>query len=167
MTPKQERFVQEYTIDSNATQAAIRAGYSAKSAYVQGPRLLENVGVAAAIRAAQAEHRERTKVTVESLTEKLRAAYDVAEQNGQSASMVQASMGLAKLHGYLVDRVEQTTKAADNMTPDEVKAEIEQMRREHMALMSPDEARAEIQKLQGNIAELAVIAGGGLGCGLN
>ncbi len=135
MTPKQERFVQEYTIDSNATQAAIRAGYSAKTAMEQGYQLLQKPSVKAAIQAAQAEHRERTKVTIESLTEKLRAAYDVAEKNGQSASMVQASMGLAKLHGYLVDRVEQTTKAVDNMTPDEVRAEIEQMRREHMALM--------------------------------
>jgi len=162
MNNKQQRFVDEYLVDSNATQAAIRAGYSAKTAYVQGPRLLENVGVAAAIRAAQVEHRERTKVTVESLTEKLRAAYDVAEKNGQSASMVQASMGLAKLHGYLVDRVEQTTKAADNMTPDELNVEEERLRHEHMAIMSPDDARAEIQKLQGHVAELAVIAGGGL-----
>ena len=162
MTPKQERFVQEYLVDMNATQAAIRGGYSAKTAHVQGPRLLGNVSIAAAIQAAQAEHREHTKVTVESLTEKLRAAYDVAEKNGQSASMVQASMGLAKLHGYLVDKVEQTTKAADNMTPDELNVEEERLRHEHMAIMSPDEARAEIQKLQNHVAELTVIAGGGL-----
>ena len=48
MTPKQERFAQEYMIDLNATQAAIRAGYSAHTADVQGPRLLGNVGVAVA-----------------------------------------------------------------------------------------------------------------------
>ena len=124
MTPKQERFVQEYLIDSNATAAAKRAGYCPKTAMEQGFQLLRKPSVKATIQAAQAEHRERTKVTVESLTEKLRAAYDVSEKNGQSASMVQASMGLAKLHGYLVDRVEQTTKAADNMTPDELKAEL-------------------------------------------
>lgn len=56
MTPKQERFVQEYLIDLNATQAAIRAGYSAKTADVQGPRLLGNAGVAAKI----AERQEKT-----------------------------------------------------------------------------------------------------------
>jgi phage terminase small subunit len=55
MTPKQERFVQEYLIDLNATQAAIRAGYSAKTADVQGPRLLGDVGVAAKIAEAQKE----------------------------------------------------------------------------------------------------------------
>ncbi|MFC1551159.1 terminase small subunit [Candidatus Latescibacterota bacterium] len=40
MTPKQERFVWEYLKDLNATQAAIRTGYSPKSARKQGSRLL-------------------------------------------------------------------------------------------------------------------------------
>ncbi|GMA59687.1 hypothetical protein GCM10025859_01270 [Alicyclobacillus fastidiosus] len=37
LTPKQERFVQEYLIDLNATQAAVRAGYSEQTAYRTGP----------------------------------------------------------------------------------------------------------------------------------
>lgn len=49
LTPKQQRFVQEYLIDFNATQAAIRAGYSEKTAYSQGQRLLKNVEANAAI----------------------------------------------------------------------------------------------------------------------
>jgi phage terminase small subunit len=140
MTPKQERFVQEYTIDSNATQAATRAGYSAKTAMEQGYQLLQKPSVKAAIQAAQAEHRERTKVTIEILTEKLRAAYDMAEKNGQSASMVQASMGLAKLHGYLVDRVEQTTKQVDSMTPTELDAELAGVQAELDAIENPSPA---------------------------
>ncbi len=51
-------------------------------------------------------------------------AYDTAEKNGQAAAMVQVAMGIAKLHGMLVDKVEQTTKAADNMKPDELTAEL-------------------------------------------
>lgn len=62
-TPRQTRFVEEYLIDLNATQAAIRAGYSAKTAEVQGPRLLGNVRVSAAIRAAQAERSDRVEIT--------------------------------------------------------------------------------------------------------
>jgi len=42
LTARQERFVDEYLVDLNATQAAIRAGYSAKSAHVEGSRLLTN-----------------------------------------------------------------------------------------------------------------------------
>jgi phage terminase small subunit len=63
LTPKQARFVDEYLIDLNATQAAIRAGYSAATALQQGPRLLGNVGVQAAISARQADRSERTEIT--------------------------------------------------------------------------------------------------------
>ena len=144
MTPKQERFVQEYLIDMNATQAAIRAGYSAHTAEQQGCRLCSNAKVAAAIRAAQVELRERTKVTVESLTEMLRASYELAKKNGQSASMVQASMGLAKLHGYLVDRTEDVTKVQD-MTQAERTAELARIEAELDAIKNP--APAELEAL--------------------
>ena len=40
---KQQRFVDEYLIDRNATQAAIRAGYSAKTAYSIGEQNLKNL----------------------------------------------------------------------------------------------------------------------------
>lgn len=49
LTPKQARFVKEYAIDMNATQAAIRAGYSAKTAMAIGPENLKKPIVAAAI----------------------------------------------------------------------------------------------------------------------
>jgi phage terminase small subunit len=49
MTPKQKRFVREYLTDFNATQAAIRAGYSPRGASVQGARLLANAKVQAEV----------------------------------------------------------------------------------------------------------------------
>ena len=49
LTEKQQRFVDEYLIDLNATQAAIRAGYSAKTADVQGSRMFGIVKVQQAI----------------------------------------------------------------------------------------------------------------------
>lgn len=45
MNAKQKRFCEEYLIDCNVTQAAIRTGYSAKTAYSQGQRMLKNVEV--------------------------------------------------------------------------------------------------------------------------
>ena len=63
LTPKQQRFVEEYLIDLNATQAAIRAGYSVKTAEQQGNRLLGNAKVAAYIALAQANRSERTEIT--------------------------------------------------------------------------------------------------------
>jgi phage terminase small subunit len=49
LTPQQELFVKEYLIDLNATQAAIRAGYSKKTAQEQGSRLLSNVIIASKV----------------------------------------------------------------------------------------------------------------------
>ncbi len=47
MNAKQRKFANEYLIDCNATQAAIRAGYNEKTAYSQGQRMLKNVEVKA------------------------------------------------------------------------------------------------------------------------
>jgi phage terminase small subunit len=63
LTPRQERFVTEYLLDLNATKAAIRAGYSAKTAEQQGYRLLRNVQVAKAVQKAMAERAERKGVS--------------------------------------------------------------------------------------------------------
>ena len=71
LTPKQRRFVDEYLIDRNATQAAIRAGFSAKTAKQQGSRLLTNVDVAAAVAARQAAIAEKHGVTVERIVTEL------------------------------------------------------------------------------------------------
>lgn len=63
LTPKQKAFVSEYLIDLNATQAAIRAGYSPKTANEQGARLLANVSIAKAIQKATNKRQERTEIT--------------------------------------------------------------------------------------------------------
>lgn len=63
LTPKQQRFVDEYLIDLNATQAAIRAGYSKKTAQEQASRLLSNVMVSDAVLAAKQARSERTEIT--------------------------------------------------------------------------------------------------------
>lgn len=62
LTVKQRMFVEEYLIDLNATQAAIRAGYSAKTADQQGSRMLANVKVQQAIAERMAERSKRTGV---------------------------------------------------------------------------------------------------------
>jgi phage terminase small subunit len=65
LTPKQQCFVDEYLIDLNATQAAIRAGYSEKTAKQQASRLLTIVDVAAAVAEAKQERSEATKIDAE------------------------------------------------------------------------------------------------------
>lgn len=65
LNPKQARFVAEYLIDLNATQAAIRSGYSEKTAYSQGQRLLKNAEAAKAIEKAMAKRSARTEITAD------------------------------------------------------------------------------------------------------
>lgn len=71
LTPKQQRFVDEYLIDLNGAQAAIRCGYSEKTAKEQASRLLTDVNVAKAVAAAQQERSERTQVTADSVVREL------------------------------------------------------------------------------------------------
>ena len=65
MTPKQQRFVDEYLIDLNATQAAIRAGYSAKTAGQIGDELLKKPEIANLVQAAMDERSARTEITAD------------------------------------------------------------------------------------------------------
>lgn len=72
MTPRQQRFIAEYLIDSNATQAAIRAGFSKRTAHSAGPRLLANVEVARAIAEDKKRIAERCDLTAARVLEELR-----------------------------------------------------------------------------------------------
>jgi phage terminase small subunit len=71
LNPKQKRFVDEYVVDHNATQAAIRAGYSAATAYSQGQRLLKHVEVAAEIAKRRQKLTEKLEITAERVAEEL------------------------------------------------------------------------------------------------
>lgn len=71
MTPKQQRFVDEYLIDLNATQAAIRAGYSPKTAIAAGSRLLTYDEVKAGVVAGQAARAERIGISQDYVLENL------------------------------------------------------------------------------------------------
>lgn len=74
LTHRHQRFVDEYLIDLNGTEAAIRAGYSAKSAKAQAHQLLSRPDVQAAVSDAQASRSERTKVTADTVLQHLDAA---------------------------------------------------------------------------------------------
>ncbi|MCJ8985709.1 terminase small subunit [Acinetobacter baumannii] len=68
---KQQRFVDEYLIDRNATQAAIRAGYSAKTAEQMGYQLLQKTSVQEHISKGEAELAERNKITQDKVLNRL------------------------------------------------------------------------------------------------
>lgn len=94
LTPKQERFVAEYLVDLNATQAAVRAGYSEKTAYSQGQRLLKKVELQATIRAEMEKRSRRVEITQDRvLQEYARLAFfdprKLFEKNGKPKEISQ------------------------------------------------------------------------------
>jgi len=71
LTPKQMRFVDEWLIDFNGKQAAIRAGYSAKTAEATAARLLRNVKVQAEISRRQKDLQRRTEISQDRVVKEL------------------------------------------------------------------------------------------------
>ena len=105
LTPKQARFVEEYLLDLNATQACIRAGYSVKTANVIGPENLAKPCVAAAITAAQEERSKRTEIGQDEIVKGLHTEALDREPGSTQSARVSAWMGLAKIVGLLTDKV--------------------------------------------------------------
>lgn len=77
LTAKQQRFVEEYLIDLNGTQAAIRAGYSKKTANVISSENLAKPNISAEIVRLRAARSKRTEVTADSVVEALAAVRDM------------------------------------------------------------------------------------------
>lgn len=71
LTPKQQRFVEEYLIDLNATQAAIRAGYSEKTARQIGEQNLSKLDIQKAIQEALQERKERVQIDADYVLKRL------------------------------------------------------------------------------------------------
>lgn len=110
LTPKQQRFVEEYLIDLNATQAAIRAGYSEKTAKEIGSENLTKPNIAKAIQEAQESLSNKTQLTVDIVVQGLlKEAQDYAEGSTQSAR-VSAWAHLGKHLGMFKDKVKHSGK---------------------------------------------------------
>lgn len=102
MSPQEQRFVTEYLVDLNASQAAIRAGYSPRTAASQGQRLTRKPAVAEAIARAQDEAADRNRLTADWVIERLRATAEA----GVRGDSVRALELLGKTLGLFRDRHE-------------------------------------------------------------
>lgn len=91
LTPKQKQFVTEYLVDLNATAAARRAGYSAKTADRIGPELLGKTCVSQAIQEAMQERQQRTEVTQDYVIKKLKEITDKDASDAQDSDLKYAN----------------------------------------------------------------------------
>ena len=116
LSHKQQRFVQEYMLDCNGTQAAIRAGYSPKTANPQAARMLAKVSVQSAIAEEMARKANEIDVTVAEIVAGLRAEATLADDDGgSSGNRIQALGKLGQHKGMFVDRVEHSGSASFEM----------------------------------------------------
>lgn len=107
LTNKQKRFCEEYLIDLNATQAAIRAGYSPNTAEQTASRLLRNVKVQEYIAKRQKELSRSTEITQERVIKEL--ALIAFSNNADYAHVVEKKMK-AEVGGALVDVLDEDGK---------------------------------------------------------
>jgi len=94
MTTQQQAFVDEYLVDNNATQAAIRAGYSERTANVKASQLLAKVNIQKAVAEAQARRSQRTEVTQDVVIQGLLS--EARNLSGSQAARVAAWAHLGK-----------------------------------------------------------------------
>lgn len=106
-TAKQARFIDEYLVDANGTQAAIRAGYAAAGARVAAHRLITNVAISSAIAARQRADGERLGMKRQDVLKGLLEAVHLARDQRNPAAMVAALREVGKLMGlYAPGRVD-------------------------------------------------------------
>ena len=125
MTKKQKRFVEEYLIDLNATQAAIRAGYSPNTANEQGSQNLVKLSIRNAIDKAIAERSKRTGVNADRVVRELAKIafvnageivdFDTALLMDKISEDDMAAIQSIKVKSFGEDGVEREVKLADKL----------------------------------------------------
>ena len=117
---KRTKFAAEYVVDQNATQAAIRAGYSKQTAYSQGSRLLKDVEVRTEINEQRAHHAERVDVQVDEIVNGLKTI--AVDLSAPPAARVSAWKALGEYKGMFATGVRDV--------PPQVLSLLERLRRQ-------------------------------------
>lgn len=123
LSPKRRAFAREYCIDSNGTQAAIRAGYSERSATSQASQLLDDPAVQAEIALLQKDAAAAQDVSLSRLYTLLNEACQIARRKESATGMVAAVTAIAKLAGLWIDKTEDLA-ARDKLLAEAQKTEL-------------------------------------------
>lgn len=127
LTAKQDRFCLEYVIDLNATQAAIRAGYSARTAYSIAEENLKKPAIKVRIQELQAEIAERNKLKADDVIQELRALafWNIQDFVGSNNLINDLStMDRSTLKPVAGIKVKQETRTIDEITTTEITTEL-------------------------------------------
>ena len=126
LSSKRRRFVNEYLIDYNGTQAAIRAGYSKSGASVTGCRLLSNGKISAAVEAGKLALAKRSEVTQEYVINVIKDTIEKCrgdDEHSNPAAVLKGTELLGKHLGLFTDQVKLTGNMAHDWTVKIIKPE--------------------------------------------
>ena len=134
LTQRQEEFCRAVLEnEGNASQAYRQIygceGWSDEAIWVKAAKAMAKAKVRLRVNQLQAKARERSETTVETITDKLTAAFEVAKEQKQGAAMTGAALGAAKLHGLLIDKHQDVTPPAD-LSDAQIEAELAAIRAE-------------------------------------
>jgi len=110
LTPKQQMFCKEYLIDLNATQAAIRAGYSEKTSSRIGPELLGKTWIQSAIQAQMDKRAARVEVTADDVLTGIQRVTLKAEEAEEFPAALKGFELLGKHLKLFTDKIEHSLK---------------------------------------------------------
>ena len=114
LSPRQEKFVEHYSLCGNAAEAARLAGYSARTARVIGPENLTKPAVKAALAARQQAFQEELQITKDDVLAGLVNAIHLATEQQNPSAMISGLAQIAKMCGFYepdVSRVEISEKS--------------------------------------------------------
>lgn len=124
-TERQRRFVEEFALNGNATQAAIRAGFSEKAASVQGSRLIANANIALAIRRRRAAASKRIEISADRvLNEYAKIAFNERKLPLTTTDRIRSLNALGKHLGLFVDKHEHDISARLQDTLNSIKSKM-------------------------------------------
>lgn len=134
LTAKQTKFIDEYMIDLNATQAAIRAGYSANTASETGYENLRKPQIAAEIEKRQQKHAEKSEMTAEWVLQQYKDI--ILNTKVEDPAVARSALdSVAKHLGMFKDKVEvtgnmhNTTQNLTDLSAEERRARIDELNR--------------------------------------
>ena len=136
MTPKQSRFCEEYIIDLNATQAAIRAGYSQKAARAIAAENLSKPDIQKKVEELKAAATEKAEVSVQDVLCGIRS---IAEDEGATnRDKLKAWELLGRYNGMFTDRIESRVQQVveEKGTPEEYAQRVAEATREILEMYS-------------------------------
>lgn len=150
LNEKQKRFVSEYIIDLNAKQAAIRAGYSPKTAEVQASRLLSLVKVQTEITKAMEDRGKRTGITQDRVLAELSAiafakATDYVEVDEDGFVKIKPTAGLTDEQKSAIAGIKKGANGIEIKLVDKTKA-LEMLSR-HLGLFN-DKLNVNVESVE-------------------